>query len=69
MNESDTDTGLEESGQPEDETLDESAPEKDIELAAGGAGEEIPWAPPSEEEHRALLEFKAEAELRFRNSF
>ena len=62
MNESDTDTGLEESGQPEDETLDESAPEKDVELAAGGAGEAIPWTPPSEEEHRALLEFKAEAE-------
>ena len=62
MNESDTDTGLEESGQPEDETLDESAPEKDVELAAGGAGEAIPWTPPSEEEHRALLEIKEKAD-------
>ena len=62
MNESDTDTGLEESGQPEEETSDESAPEKDVELAAGGAGEEVPWTPPSEEEHRALLEIKEKAD-------
>ena len=62
MNESDTDTGLEESGQPEEEALGESAPEKDVELAAGGAGEEVPWTPPSEEEHRALLEIKEKAD-------
>lgn len=62
MNESDTDAGLEESGQPEEETPDESAPEKDVELATGGAGEEIPWTPPSEEEHRALLEIKEKAD-------
>ena len=62
MNESDTDTGLEESGQPEEETPDESAPEKDGELAAEGAGEEIPWTPPSEEEHRVLLEIKEKAD-------
>ena len=62
MNENDTDAGLEESGQPEEETPDESAPEKDVELAAEGAGEEIPWTPPSEEEHRVLLEIKEKAD-------
>lgn len=62
MNESDTDAGLEESGQPEEEAQDGSTPEKDVELAAEGAGEEIPWTPPSEEEHRALLEIKEKAD-------
>lgn len=62
MNESDTDAGLEESGQPEEEAQDGLTPEKDVELAAEGAGEEIPWTPPSEEEHRALLEIKEKAD-------
>ena len=63
MNESDTDAGLEESGQPEEETPDGLTPEKDVELAAEGAGEGIPWTPPSEEEHRALLEIKEKADV------
>jgi len=70
MNDSDTDTGLEENGQTADELPGDSA----AETGSGAAGEveavdepeaeaEAPWEPPTEEEHRELLDIRDKAAM------
>lgn len=70
MNESDTDTGLEETGEPAGELPDEppTGTESGPAGKAGtgddaGDGAEGPWEPPSEEEHLDLLDIRDKAAL------
>ena len=65
MNEGDTDTGLEENGEPAEELPEETGKE---EAGAGGDAApegESPWVPPTEEEHRALLDIKEKTDSIF----
>ena len=70
MNDSDTDTGLEENGQTADELPGDSAAETGSEAAGEveavdepEAGAEAPWEPPTEEEHRELLDIRDKASM------
>ena len=65
MNEGDTDTGLEENGEPAEELPEETGKEE-TEASSDVAEEgESPWAPPTEEEHRALLDIKEKTDSIF----
>lgn len=65
MNEGDTDTGLEENGEPAEELPEETGKEE-AEASSDVAEEgESPWAPPTEEEHRALLDIKEKTDSIF----
>ena len=56
MNDGDTDTGLEDNGEPAEELPEETGKEE-AEAGSDVAPEgESPWVPPTEEEHRALLD-------------
>ena len=70
MNDSDTDTGLEENGQTADElpadqaAETESGPAGKLEADEGsGGGAKEPWEPPTEEEHLELLDIRDKASL------
>ena len=65
MNEGDTDTGLEENGEPAEELPEETGKEE-AEASSDVAEEgESPWVPPTEEEHRALLDIKEKTDSIF----
>ena len=70
MNDSDTDTGLEENGQTADElpadqaAETESGPAGKLEADEGSGGRaKEPWEPPTEEEHLELLDIRDKASL------
>lgn len=68
MNENDTDTGPEENGAGADELPEEAGKvEAEAGEAAAATEEEsdAPWVPPTEEEHRALLDIKEKTDSIF----